>query len=103
MVLAMMISLMVACSESAPEEKTEPEEKKKEISCLDACKMIQADSRKGPPFIQFHWKNQGNPEYLRCFEAAIEQNMIPDELQCKEKAIGKCEKSCKKMTEREHK
>ena len=103
MVFALMISLLAACSESTTEEKTEPEQKKKEISCLDACTMIQADDRKGPPFIRFHWKTQGNPEYTRCFEAAIEQNMIPGELKCKEKAIAKCEKSCKKMTEREHK
>ena len=103
MVIALMVGLLTACSESAEEDTTPEEPKKKDISCLDACKMIQADNRKGPPFIQFHWKTQGGPEYERCFEAAIQENKIPAEMKCKEKAIGKCETSCKKMTEREQK
>ena len=98
-----MFTLMTACSETDAEEPVDEKPKKEEISCMDACKMIQADPRKGPPFIQFHWKTQGNPEYQRCFEAAIEQSMIPEELKCKDKALAKCETSCKKMTEREHK
>ena len=104
MIFVAMISLLASCSEPATEEEPEPEKKeKKKIECIDACKMIQADQRKGPPFIQFHWKNEGNPEYQRCFKEAISDSKFPKEMQCEEKALAKCETSCKKMTEREHK
>ena len=104
MFYAMMFLLFAGCDDKKQEEATEPEKKNDEIDCLKACQTISADVRKGPSYIKFHWKNQGYPEELRCFEAAIEEAKEPYlEAGCKEKGIAKCEVSCKKMTEREKK
>ena len=91
-----LIGMLMGCgSEPALDEEELPEEEKKRgISCLDACWIHFKDPRTSPVVVRHFFDIYAWPKYEECIKTAFAQSQTPFEAQCREKAVGTCNLYC---------